>query len=323
MKRGCASAVPRAVEEAAQWYALMLPGELDEGQRRAWERWLAADPAHADAWGRVMAMAARMERLPGRIAAPVLSATSMKSRRSALLGLAGLFVAAGTTWSVSQTAPLRAWRADYRTATGERREWLLADGSRLLLDSASAVDLDFNDHTRRILLRAGRVMVSTHPDFISPSRPFLVQTPHGTVRALGTRFSVELAEGHSRVAVLEKAVEVSPAAAPLRVVRVDAGEASRFTAELAEPPLRIQGDAEAWSRGQLVVLDMPLGEFLAELGRYRPGYLGCDPALAGLKVSGVFPADDSDAALASLAAVFPLHIRRRTRYWTRLERREG
>jgi transmembrane sensor len=64
---------------------------------------------------------------------------------------------------------------------------------------------------------------------------------------------------------------------------------------------------------------MPLGEWVAELGRYRRGVLRCDPAVAGLRVSGAFPLDDTDRALQLLADTFPVRHVWRTRYWVSVE----
>jgi transmembrane sensor len=45
---------------------------------------------------------------------------------------------------------------------------------------------------RRIELLKGEVLITTAKD--SALRPFIVQTRHGTARALGTRFSVRVGE---------------------------------------------------------------------------------------------------------------------------------
>ena len=55
--------------------------------------------------------------------------------------------------------------------------------------------------------------------------------------------------------------------------------------------------------------------FTAELARYRPGLLRCDPAVAALPVSGAFQLADTDAALTALAASLPVRIELRTRWW--------
>ena len=71
----------------------------------------------------------------------------------------------------------------------------------------------------------------------------------------------------------------------------------------------------AWQQGSIIAINRPLGELLAELSRYRPGVVRCDPAIAQLKVSGAFPIDDTDMALSALESGFSLRVRRFSRYW--------
>jgi len=61
--------------------------------------------------------------------------------------------------------------------------------------------------------------------------------------------------------------------------------------------------------------NMRLDAFLAELGRYRKGWLRCDPQVAALRISGAFQLADTDAVLANLAHLLPVQISARTPYW--------
>ena len=60
---------------------------------------------------------------------------------------------------------------------------------------------------------------------------------------------------------------------------------------------------------------MPLGQFLDELARHRPGVLRCDPTVAELPLTGVFPLADTDRVLAALQQSLPVDVQRVTRYW--------
>jgi ferric-dicitrate binding protein FerR (iron transport regulator) len=66
-------------------------------------------------------------------------------------------------------------------------------------------------------------------------------------------------------------------------------------------------------QGVLVAGNMRVGEFVAELARYRPGLLRCDPAVADLRVTGVFSLRDTDRALTNLTLSLPLAWRWSTR----------
>ena len=65
----------------------------------------------------------------------------------------------------------------------------------------------------------------------------------------------------------------------------------------------------------LVAQGQPLAAFIEDLGRYRRGHLACDPALAGLRVSGTFPLENTDKIIAAVADTLQLEVQHFTRYW--------
>ena len=83
--------------------------------------------------------------------------------------------------------------------------------------------------------------------------------------------------------------------------------------------LPLEAGTGAWSGGQLVVSGWPPGGVIDELSRYRPGHLVCDPAVAGLRVSGAFQLGDTDRVLDNLSGTLPVRINRFTRYWATVE----
>ncbi len=138
-------------------------------------------------------------------------------------------------------------------------------------------------------------------------------TRHGEVLALGTRFIVRSQSESGEVAVLEKAVEVTSGGGS--TVRLEAGQAIGFNAISLGTVRRNDASAGAWQRGSIIAIDRPLDELLADLSRYRAGVLRCDPRIANLRVSGAFPIDDTDLALAALESGFSLRVSRYSRYW--------
>ncbi|MDF2796581.1 MAG: iron dicitrate transporter FecR, partial [Pseudomonas orientalis] len=80
-------------------------------------------------------------------------------------------------------------------------------------------------------------------------------------------------------------------------------------------PFVSHGDPWAWNDGVLSVQKMPLGEFIAEVSRYRPGVVRCSDTVAGLYVFGTYQLADTDQILALIARTLPIRINYRTRYW--------
>ncbi|NGX16044.1 FecR domain-containing protein [Wenzhouxiangella sp. XN24] len=316
MPRGAAlklaSGSDTILDEAASWLALAQQRSLDDREAAELEAWRRHSEAHEKAWQAALELQRMFDGVPAEIGAEVLG-RHRRDRRAVLKSLAVLAFAAPAGYAAWLHAPRLT--ADYRTATGERHDVTLPDGSRLALNTASAVRLEFSAGERRLVLVEGEIMVSTNPDGARDERAFIVQTRHGTVRALGTRFTVrDLDDGRTRVAVFEHAVAVRPLGAA-QAHRLDAGGTLVFDAQQVFPSRGHDETGPAWSRGQLVSRNQRLEDFLAELSRYRPGLLRCDPAVAELRLSGVFQLDDTDRVLELLGETLPVRIERRTPFW--------
>lgn len=305
----------RAAHEAAHWMMRLQGGELDAAAQQGLARWRAAHPDHETAWQRAEQVCRTFGMLPPPLAMPVLDRPAAAPRRAILKTLAVLIVAGPAGWTMLRVAPWQAWTADLRTATGEIRHFPLVDGSGLSLNTASAADIVFSDALRLVQLRSGELHVATSTDALG--RPFIVRTSNGSIRALGTRFTVRqenrLLGARTHVAVSQGAVEVRPAAG--RPVIVQAGWQASFDEAAASAPQTLAPHASAWTKGLLYADDTPLAEVLAQLSRYRHGVLRCDPAVARLRVSGVYQLHDTDQLLSLLQASLPIRVQRHSRWW--------
>lgn len=317
-------------KETVAWVVRLCSGAATEADRQAWQLWHQQHPDHQRAWQRIQGINSTVQQVPTGIAVPTLQAAGQRrkrvdaGRRQLLRGLA-LCAGTGALGAVSYRMAERhalwhPWAADFSTGVGEQRQVALADGSVLTLNTASAADVVFSDDLRLVRLWAGEVLIETARhrglgNAQSNRRPFVVETTHGHVYALGTRFTVHQQGDKTLVQVLDSAVEVRPAEAPATRVVVHAGQQLGFT-RAGVGALQAGDDmAASWDSGSLLVSDQPLGEVVAQLARYRRGHLGCDPAVAGIRVSGAFPLGDTDKALAVIAKAFPVRVRAMTRFW--------
>ena len=222
------------------------------------------------------------------------------------LALAASACVAAIAVTIVLPEPLAALYADYATRTGERRMLELADGSRVWLNSDSALSVDFGPQQRRLRLHSGEALFEVAKD---AARPFIVEARGGEVRAVGTRFDVDSRGPQVRVDVTEGVVQVNSAgSAP---VRLSAGERLSYREAAAPEPVQPLdlSSASAWQRGKLIFNQRPLGEVLDELERYLPGRIVLtDGALRQHKVSGVFDLKDPDALLKTLERLQPVTV---------------
>lgn len=308
----------RAAVEAAEWFVTLSDSGTSAHERHGFEAWLARSEEHRLAWERATQISAKAAGLPSAIAVPVLTRRqSAVSKRAAVQALAVLIVGVPTGWMAWQSGSLQHRLATFATATGERRQWTLADGGRVTLDTGSAVDVEYGPAIRLLRLHAGAIYIETAADTDAANRPFVVQTDHGRVRAIGTRFTVRQDARRSRVAVTQGAVEVSLAdGSDSR--RIEAGNEVSFNASALMPTATAAAGSVQWARGILAVENMRLDEFAAELARYRPGIVRCDPAVAHLRITGAFQLNDTEAVLLNVIHLLPVDVVYRTRYWATL-----
>jgi transmembrane sensor len=306
---------PAIARQAVQWWVELRSNELSAARRALWQRWRAADPVHEAAWQRIELVGGRLAEIPSPLAKAALSAAPASMHRRRGMQLLTVLVVGGTSaMVVRQSTPWRCWTADHVSAVGERPSLALPDGGRVTLNSGSAINIRFSAERRVLQLVRGEILVQTAQDAMR--RPFLVETETGSVRAIGTRFTVrQRDDAVVDVGVLQGAVELRPVDAPSASRVLRAGEAGRFTRLQADAAVPLEGNAGAWADGMLVVSHMRLDDFLVELGRHRPGRLGCDPGVAALQVSGAYPLADTDRILAALTLALPVDVHTYTRYW--------
>lgn len=309
----------RILDEAITWQLRLGSGEARPDDEAAFAHWHAAHSEHARAWSQ-LGMLDRS--LAGAGPKPARNAllrspreVRQKVRRITGTGLSLLLIGALLLGVGNRYTPVRYAFSDLVTGTGEQRELRLPDNTLLQLNSRTAVDVRFDAEQRRIVLRSGEIMVETaHGD----SRPFIVETDDGRLRALGTRFLVERdGGGGTLLSVLQSAVAARPEQLPDEKV-ISQGQHVRLRPDGLGPVEANSATADAWTHGMLVVDNVRLADLVARLSRYSPGYLGVDPALADLRITGSFPLKNIDLALSSLEPTLPVRIEKHGQWWARV-----
>lgn len=312
------------VDAAIHWCVKLQYNRAGGEARQAFESWLAADALHALAWQRVRSIQQGFEALPPQLARATLdsaAARRLKGRRNALklLAAAGICTAGGL-YALREYASGPQPLARSETAVGEQRLLRLSDGTALKLNTDTSVSADLSGERRIVTLKRGEIFVETAKD----ARPFWVHTRFGALQALGTRFVVRMEEERARVSVQEGAVQLHPATESLQpdapVVRANQSFwLARDSATRAEA--RSFSD-DAWIDGVIAGKDMRLADVLAELVRYRRGYITCDDAAAELPISGILHVGDTDRTLRFLAQTQPIELTYYSRFWVRVGRKK-
>jgi transmembrane sensor len=294
----------RLSDEAIDWLVRLGSGRATAKDRLDFQRWRQSSAAHeaaaVEAEALLHAVGETRQADELRLQGTPRSAGPMRrhpvGRRVLFVGAAAASVAAVAV-ALPALGPLSGLYADHATAVGERKRVTLADGSVVVLNTATAVSVDYSAQERRVVLHDGEALFEVAKD---AARPFIVVAGDVEVRAVGTAFVVRLKRVFENVTVSEGTVEVKMGdRPPIRVVagqQLDVSESDGFKLRVVDVDA-----ATAWQRGKLIFNRRPLENVIAELQRYRTGRIVIlGDRLKTLEVTGVFDLDDTDRILRTI-----------------------
>jgi transmembrane sensor len=297
-------------ELAAAHVARLLSGGDEADQRRIAD-WIEADPRNAVAFARAEAAweaAGRLRASPPSLGAPAQSDRLVDVPRRRLLG--ALISAAAAASVVAVAWVVRPQGASFSTAVGEQRQVTLADGSHVLLNTASTIEVVMRRARREVRLLKGEALFSVAHD---PSRPFVVTAEGARIRAVGTAFNVRLRKTLVELTVTDGLVAVTTAEARARrpaPALIPAREGAVIGRSIIAP-VRLDEQSlqrrTQWRTGVIEFDGETLEQVVDEFNRYRSKPIVIDdPAVASTRVGGRFELRESDKFLAALQSSFPI-----------------
>jgi transmembrane sensor len=342
-------AVPEqgAITEASAWFARQRAAPLTEADAAEFAGWLKAHPANTVAWSEFERLWGRVEAVRDD---PQILALREEARRRTVRGVgvhrvgvrrvdvryvgrlaaglaASVVLGAGMWWGLKERttaadgerapaqasatpASMPALMREASTQIGERALLVLTDGSKVTLNTDSAVRADYTGRERRLTLLRGEAFFDVAKN---PNRPFIVTAGSRQVIAVGTAFNVRLQNEQVRVTLVEGTVRIVPALAAMvatpdklrePAVVLQAGSAFVAGADGSERVEQLDtARATSWRSGKLVFDGDRLADVVAEMNRYSREKLEIeDPALEDRKVSGVFEPTDGQAFAKALVA---------------------
>lgn len=294
--------------EASAWLVRLQSPSRTAAADAAFRAWLAEDVTHARAFARVTET---WDIIPGAaqlVTAPVVARAH--PRRRMLAAVAACLLVAVVVGGVT----LHALRSPvYQTAVGGQQTVTLDDGTRITLNTDTRLTVAYSKTERRILLDRGEAIFDDTED---TRRPFIVQAGDRAISALGTTFDVRNDPHVLEVTLIDGKVKVGPAASG----QTDAHHGETTVLSPGERvTLRPGGEQTvdrpnleeitAWQRGELIFDDAALATVVSELNRYGNTHVSLgNPALAQLRVSGVFVTRDPVEAAKAIARLHNLNV---------------
>jgi len=221
-----------------------------------------------------------------------------------------LAVAAPSAWRLLRPHPSVPAMTTYATRAGERADVPLPDGSHVMLNVASRLDVpaDFGAGNRTVRLSGEAYFTVAH----AAGAPFVVRTLLADATVLGTAFGVRAYDvAHVRVAVRDGRVGINGAVAGARdVVYVQPGRTTVVRDQSVDAAL-------GFTSGRLTLINVPLRDAVADLERWYDVELRvADPALLTQRVTIAAAAGSADDLARWLRTTFEARTERSGRVVT-------
>jgi len=205
----------------------------------------------------------------------------------------------------------------HTSAIGARKTVDLADGSRVILNTGSRIEVQFTPSRRILRLMKGEAYFTVAHN---KSRPFEVYAGTNIIRAVGTAFAVELkptlvevtvTEGQVQLATLDNSNGGTMHEIPLALVR--SGQNAEISDRINSITSIDQQEIDrrlAWKTGGLIFRGEALEDVIREISRYTTTkIIISDPAIRKIKIGGYFKTSETDAMLQALETSFGVTVR--------------
>jgi transmembrane sensor len=309
--------------EAYEWVVRFISGETGAAELAALQEWAARSPAHAEAFDRASKVWKALD--PGRkellaesgAIAPFAAATLTPiaprpaMARRAFLGGALAASAAGLTFALVRSPPLGLWpswselAADYRTNTGEQRQFTLSDGVSVEMNTQTSIALrSSGENTDRIELINGEAMIQARAN----TGPLTVLAADGRIVADIARFNVRCESQSVCVTCLEGNIRVECSASALTL---PAGRQVVYSSRGIGVPVAIDPEVvTAWKDGIIIFDGTPIADVVAEINRYRHGkVILTNAALGRERLNARFHLENIDRVVRQIELVFGVRAR--------------
>lgn len=297
---------------AANWIERRDRDEWSETDQSDLNTWLDQSPAHRAAFWRLEAAWKDTNRLTAfkpssRHAAQTRTVASRPIFKFAAAVL--LLAVCGGATVLYMTTP--DWKS-YSTTIGGREILTLGDGTKIELNTDSAVRVAQTAHSRNVWLDKGEAYFDVTHD---ATRPFTVMVGDRRITDLGTKFIIRRDTDRLKVAVLDGRVQLEPKNGETKPTVLTQGDVivatnTKLTHSRA-PSKQLEADL-GWRTGVLVFNDRTLADVAAEFNRYNTRKLiVADEKAAQTRIAGTFRADNIDAFVNTAHRVLGLKVEKR------------
>jgi len=315
---------PGTIEaEAALWVVRLENDKLSADSYAEFQAWQRRSPTHREALSRLTTLWSDFDILqdlasplsenggegvktPPARAIPWRGLGSVAAGAVVMLGAAFWYSNSHHPASKSAGTLASIVRQHYETAVGVQKTVTLPDGSKVLINTDTSLDVAFSTTRRDVYLRRGEAFFDV---MHNAKRPFAVMADKRLIRDVGTAFDVRLMDHVVEVAIAKGSVELAhsnsaPGSSEKRLGVFTAGYSVAFDQKIERSEQISEEDMSrklSWREGALDYNGEPLSKVLADFSRYTGIEFELrDESLKGFPVGGHFEIGKLDKVFVAL-----------------------
>lgn len=290
---------------AAEWFDKKHFWAWTTEDQVLFDAWLAESPTHEIAYWRLQGAWSRTSRLPAlRLEHPA------RWRGAFLIPIAAAMVLIAMAAVSYWTYATRSQTAAFATKLGGHEVVALSDGTRVELNTDTAIRVKYTAHAREFWLDRGEAYFQVKHD---PAHPLTVYVGDRRITDIGTKFDVQHETGRLEIAVFEGRVGFDAAAAPLNaspllLTKGDAIIATATDMSVVHKTDRQLMNELSWREGVLVFDGTSLAEAARQINRYNAKKIViADPKLSEVAITGTVSENDPQQFVRMTQYLLGLH----------------
>lgn len=195
------------------------------------------------------------------------------------------------------------------TSNKELRDIVLPDGSKVILDAKTKLDIKYYSDKREVNISEGKALFEVSSN---PNKPFIVNADMIKVEVLGTNFEVKNEKDKIAVDVISGKVKVEQNKNDefQQLAILTQGKHISFDKQSSKTVLKdidIKNIA-SWKDGVLFFQDYSLQKAIDEFKKYKDIDIVIQKDIQKYSISGSFGIDDIDKFIFALSKIYPIKV---------------
>lgn len=304
-----------SIEEKAAYFFTCKKDGFTKNQEKEFQTWIEESIEHKKAFEKIEKLQSLFSSLPKDTKSKISQEIhqNIKSRNSfrkfnfLKIAASVIFLICGTLFGLNEYQTFGI-KHSYQT-NQEIKELFLPDGSKVVLDAKTKLDIKYYKDKRVVTLSDGKAFFEVSPN---PNKPFIVNANLIKVEVLGTSFEVKNEKNKVIVDVINGKVKVEQNKDDkfLQLAVLSAGNHISFDKLNGQYVLKDidTSNIASWKSGVLFFQEYSLQKAIEEFKKYQDLRVLIQKDIQKYSISGSFPSKDIDKFLFALSKIYPIKV---------------